>query len=165
MRTSRTWVAVLAVVVVAVVVVGAVGLALGGRDGSSTSRQDFEARIVNTRDRVDFALGRLSKAQSLEELLNRMDEAAEMIDDTAGDLDDLDAPDQFADAHGRLVEQLEQLAVDVQGTADQARVPGFEDILMGVSGLDFPSWDSINEVLGELAEMGIEVQPLSRHTT
>ena len=43
--------------------------------------------MVNARDRADFALGRLSQAQSLDELLSRMDEAAATIDDAAGDLD------------------------------------------------------------------------------
>ena len=79
-----------------------------------------------------------------------MDEAADTIDDTAGDLDDHGAPDELADQHERLVDQLEQLAADIQGTADQARVPGFEDIITGAAGLNFESWDEINAILAEL---------------
>jgi ABC-type transporter Mla subunit MlaD len=164
MRTGRTWLIVAAFAVAAVVAVGIVGLALGG-GGEATSKADYASAMVNTRDRVDFSLGRLSKAQSFEELLTRMDAAAETIDDTAADLDDLTPPDAFEDSHERLVRQLENLAANVQGTADQARQPGFEQILLGAAGLDFPAWDAINSIFVELRRQGIEVQPLARHTT
>ena len=94
-----------------------------------------------------------------------MDEAADTIDDIAGDLDDHGAPDDLTDQHERLVDQLEQLAADIQGTADQARVPGFEDILQGAAGLNFESWDEINAILAELRRQGIEVEPLVPLTT
>ena len=124
----------------AVVAIAVVGLALGGGSGADDKGR-VPGRVVNTRDRIDFSLGRLSKAQTLEELLTRMDEAAETIDDAAGDLDDVSPPEGLEDQHDRLVEQVGSLAGDIQGTADQARTPGFEDILTGAAGLDFPSWD------------------------
>ena len=153
-----------AVAAVVIVAVAAIGLARGD-DESALSQAAYETAVVNSRDRVEFTLGRLSKAQSLEEFLERMDEAAGTIDDTAGDLDDLGAPDDLADPHERLVDQLGQLAADIQGTADQARVPGFEDILQGAQGLNFESWDKINGILAELRRQGIEVDPLARQTT
>ena len=60
-----------------------------------------------------------------------MDEAAAVIDKTAGELDDTTAPADLESQNGRLVADLESLATDVQGIADQLRVPGFEDILLG----------------------------------
>lgn len=164
MRTGRTWLVVAGVAVAAIVAIAVVGLALGGND-SATSQKDYQTAVVNSRDRVEFALSRLSKAQTLEEFLNRMDEAADTIDDTAGDLDNAGAPSDLADPHERLVDQLRQLAADVQGTADQARVPGFEDILQGAQGLNFESWDKINAILAEFRRQGIEVDPLARQTT
>lgn len=53
----------------------------------------------------------------------------------------------------------------MQGIADQLREPGYEDLLQGSEGLDFPSWDKVNSVLVELKKHGIVVEPLSRHTT
>lgn len=166
MGKSRTWLVIAAVAAAAAVAVGVgvVGFALGGSDQPSSSAE-YEAVVVQTRDRVDFVLGRLSTAQSLEELLTRMDEAATTIAAAAGDLDEVTPPEALEDEHGRLVSQLEALSADVQGTANQAREPGFEDILLGAKGLNFPSWDAINAILGELQEQGIGVQPLSRHAT
>jgi hypothetical protein len=161
MWTGRTLLVVAAVVAATVGAVAIVGLALGG-GSEATTKADYESAIVNTRDRIDFSLGRLSRAQSLEELLTRMDEAAETIDDAAGDLDDLSPPDTLEDQHERLVQQIENLAGEVQGTADQARTPGFEDILTGAAGLDFPAWDAINSIFSELRRQEIDVLPLTR---
>ena len=163
MRRGRTTVVLGAVAVAAIVAIAA-GCGLGGDDGA-TSQADYQTAVVNSRDRVEFALGRLPKAQTLDEFLERMDEAAETIDDTAGDLSDVGAPGDLEDPHERLVDQLGQLAADIQGTADQARVPGFEDILQGAQGLNFESWDEINAILAELRSQGIEVDPLSRQST
>lgn len=161
---TRTWVAV---AVVAVLVAGGIvlaGLALGGGE-SQSSAAEYQVAAVQARDRVDFALGRLSKAQSLDELLERMDEAAAAIDDAAGELDGQTPPDALADEHERLVEQLGSLSDDIQGTADQARVPGFEQILLGADGLNFESWDKINAEFVAMKEQGVVVPLLSRHTT
>lgn len=159
------WVVVGAVVAAVAIAVAVVGLALGGSESGTISVEDYEIGVVKAHDRTDFALGRLSKAQSLEELLERMDEAAAAIDGAAGDLEDEGSPDAFEDETAELVRELHSLAEDVQGTADQARVPGFEDILLGAAGLDFESWDKVNAILAELRRQGIAVQPLSRHTT
>jgi hypothetical protein len=161
---TRTWIAV---AVVAVLVAGGVvlaGLALGGED-SQSSAAEYQVAAVQARDRVDFALGRLSKAQSLDELLERMDEAAAAIEEAAGALDENRPPETISDEHDRLVNQMETLSTDIQATADQARVPGFEDILFGAQGLNFDSWDAINAVLVKMKEQGVVVPPLSRHTT
>jgi hypothetical protein len=158
------WVVVAAVVAAVAIAVAVVGLALGGSDGP-TSQEDYQAAVVNARDRTDFALGRLSRAQSVDELLERMDEAAATVRGAAGELDDQGAPEGLEDETDRLVRQLNTLAEDVQGTADQARVPGFEQILFGAGGLNFESWDRINAILVELREQGVVVEPLQRHTT
>ena len=166
-RVGKKWVqvaAIVGVVLVAAVAVAVAGKALGGSDGP-TSQADYQASVVNARDRTDFALGRLSQAKSLEELLTRMDEAAVTIDGAAGELDKVTPPDEFTALNARLVKQLKQLSNDVQGTADQARQLGFENLLSGADGLSFDSWDRVNAVLAELNEKGITVEPLSRHTT
>ena len=158
------WVVVGAVVAAVAIAVAVVGLALGGSEGT-TSVEEYGVVVVNTRDRTDFALGRLSRAQSLEELLERMDEAAAAIDGAAANLEDEGAPDTFEDENEDLVRELHSLADDVQGTADQARVPGFEDLLLGAGGLDFESWDKVNAIFAKLRAQDIAVEPLSRHTT
>jgi hypothetical protein len=142
----------------------AVGLAASACGGGEPTAEEYGAAVVANRDRVDFALGRIPRAQSLDELLERMDEAAAAIDRAAGELEDAGAPPEYQPEAGNLVEGLRQLAVDVQATADQARIPGFETLLTDpmLRGLSFESWTRVDKALAGLAGKGIEVSVLQR---
>jgi hypothetical protein len=134
--------------------------ACGGSGGPSV--QEFSDAVVLNRDRTDFALSRITRAQSQEELLTRMDEAATVIGKAAGELDKTGAPSDYQPEADNLVKSLRQLSVDIQATADQARIPGFETLLTN-TGLSFNSWDDVNKALAGLAGKGIEVSILQRH--
>lgn len=138
-------------------------LAFGCGENRTPSVQELEQSVVATRDRVDFALERITRAQSRAELLGRMDEAADTIAAAAGDLEGVGAPKGYESEVGELVGSLGQLAFDVQATADQIRQPGFGDLLTGTRGLSFESWDTVNVALAGLKKKGIEVAPLERH--
>ncbi len=138
-------------------------LTFGCGENSMPSVQEFERSIVATRDRVDFALERITRAESRDELLGRMDEAADTIDDAASDLEGVDTPKDYESEVGKLVDSLHQLAFDVQATADQIRQPGFGDLLIGTRGLSFESWDKVNLALASLIGKGIEASLLERH--
>ena len=137
--------------------------AFGGRD--TATKAEYRVAVTNARERVDFALGRLTKAQSLNELLDRMDEAAGATESAANDVDRKNQPAQFEKEHAELTRSLHKLATDVQSTADQAREPGFEDILFGAQGLSFDSWDEVNAALEALRKKGLRVPLLVRQTT
>jgi hypothetical protein len=138
-------------------------LASGCGESTVASVPDLEQAIVLARDRSDFVLEAITRAQSRDELLARMDDAADTIDDAATDLEGVRAPAEYEGDADRLVESLHQLAFDVQATADQIREPGFDDLLSGTQGLSFESWVEVNRALSALGRMGIEVAPLERH--
>jgi hypothetical protein len=138
-------------------------LAFGCGESTAPSVRVTEASIVAARDRADFALERLTRARSRDELLARMDEGADAIEAAADDLEGIGANEDYADAVGLLVDSLRQLAFDVQATADQIRQPGFGDLLVDTRGLSFESWNKVNEALGDLRRKGIKVAPLERH--
>jgi hypothetical protein len=138
----------------------ALGLAVsacGG--GGEPSAEEFGEAVVQNRNRVDFVLGRITRAQSVDELLTRMDEAAVVISKASDELADTGAPSDYQPEADDLVSSLKQLSVDIQATADQARVPGFENLLTdtALQGLSFDSWDQVNEALAGLAGKGIQV--------
>lgn len=133
---------------------------VSGCGGSGTpSVEEFSDAVVLNRNRVDFALTRITRADSSDELLNRMDEAAAVIDKAAGDLAGVGAPSDYQPEADRLTKSLRQLSVDIQATADQARIPGFETLLSGegFQGLSFDSWTDANKALAGLAGKGIPV--------
>lgn len=138
-------------------------LASGCGGTGPVSAQVLEESVVLVRDRTDYALAGITQARSKEELLERMDDASDAIDDAAADLDRIAAPAAYGRAVGILVDSLHQLAFDLRATAAQIRQPGFEELLTGTRGLSFESWDAVNRSLGELRREGIEVPPLARH--
>lgn len=142
--------------------VAATLLVSGCGGGGEPSVEKFSEAVVTNRDRVDFALTRITRADSPDELLDRMDEAAAVIANAADDLEAVGAPADYRPEADDLVESFRQLSVDIQATADQARIPGFETLLTGagLQGLSFDSWDSANKALAGLAGKGIPVSIL-----
>lgn len=138
-------------------------LAPGCGGSSQVSAQELEESVVEARDRVDSALESVTEAQSKEEFLERMNDASDTIAHAAGEIDDVAAPKRYEEELANLVAWLEQLAFDVQATADQVREPEFGDLLDGTRGLSFESWNGVNRALAAFADKGIAVEPLERH--
>ena len=140
---------------------GLVASACGG--SGEPSVEEFSDAVELNRNRTDFVLGRITRAQSLEELFTRMDEAALTISKAADELEETGAPSDYQPEADDLVKWLRQLSVDVQATADQARVPGFEGLITQTNAISFDSWDQVNKALAGLAGKGIDVTILQRH--
>jgi hypothetical protein len=152
----------LRLLLVLLLAVALVATACGG--SGEPSVQEFEDAVVLSRNRTDFVLGRITRAQSLDELFTRMDEAAATISKTADELEETGAPADYQPEADDLVKWLRQLSVDVQATADQARIPGFEGLITQTNAISFDSWDSVNKALAGLAGKGIQVTILQRHS-
>lgn len=147
----------------AAVLAAAAALLAAGCGGSGPSQEEFAEDVRETRDRVDTSLAAITQATSKEDLLNRMEDAAAVIDDAATDLDSQGAPEEFSDEKQQLVSRLQELSSEVEATAGDIQRPEFESLVLGARGFSFESWDSTNEVLGRLKQQGIDVEPLARH--
>lgn len=152
------------IVVVAVASAAAVaiaGITLGG--GDSASQEAYQETVVNARNRIEFALAKLAQAQSLEELLGRLEEAAIVVDDAAVDLDQAGVADGFEDENDKLVQALGAFSSELSGTAETMRDPTFAPALPRLTSLSFKRWVVVNRILGDLKKQGIDVEPLARH--
>lgn len=136
--------------------------ACGGADTEPTDAEYTQA-VVSAVDRTDFALARVTRAKSMDELIARMDEAGVVITAAAGDLEALGAPEVFVEENEKLVKSLKALGNDVSATGEQLAQPGSETLLTGAQGLSFDSWDQANLALGSLIGSGLAVQTLQRH--
>jgi hypothetical protein len=131
----------------------------GGSESAGPSLAEYEAAVVNTRDRVDFALARITKAESQDEVLDRMDEAAVSIDAAASDLEDKGSPEEFEEETKQLTDSLHQLSVDLAAVAHDVR----NQIVEAPKALNFESWDQANLALAALIGDGIDVKLIGRH--
>lgn len=138
---------------------GVVLLAAACGGGGTPTPEEYAKAVVVNRNRVDYALARITRASSPDELLNRMDEASAVIDKASKDLEDTGAPDEYQPEADKLVKQMRQLSVDLKATADQAREPGFGGLITdpALQGLSFDSWTNMNKALAGLAGKGIQV--------
>lgn len=161
MGTRSGVLALVAVAVVAAIAV-AVGIVVLGGDGTS-SRESYQVAVVNARDRVDFAYGRIARSQSPDDLIQRLDDAAVVVGDTASDLDDEGAPDGLQELNDDLVKALRAFSDVLAGTSAQFSDPTFAGTVPGITTLSFPEWDAVNRVLAKLEARGIEVEQLARH--
>jgi hypothetical protein len=139
-------------------VLALVGAGCSSDDEAAPTRAEFEQAVVSTVDRVNFALGRITQAQSEDELLNRMDEAAAAIDGAASDLEDAGAPELFADESEQLTSALHQLSVDLSAVASDVR----NEIVEAPAGLNFESWDQANLALAAMIGDGLNVKTIQR---
>lgn len=134
----------------------------GGTD-SAPSVEDFQATVVTSRNQVDYALARITRAKSKEELLNRMNEAAVVIDDAATKLEDTGAAEGFESDTDKLASALSQLSADLSAFAHDAAQPDGDVLLAGGPGLNFDSWDEANAALASMQSAGIDVELIGRH--
>jgi hypothetical protein len=159
---STQLLALLGVALAAAFGVAAVLLLLGGSDAAS--KADYQATVVNARDRVDFALERITRSESAEELIERIDQASAVVGATASDLDDKGVAEGFEDLNDRLVKTLQRFSDELAGTAEQFRDPTFgAGLLDSINSLGFLEWENTNKILGEMKSKGLAVQPLERH--
>ena len=134
----------------------------GGGDAPTTA--EYEQAVVAAVDRTDFALNRVTRSKSPDELVKRMGEASATIDEAAADLDEVGAPTEFQQDNEKLVQALEDLGNDVGLTGEQLEDPAFLDAFIGQSaqGFSFESWDKVNLALGGLVGAGLQVKTLQR---
>ena len=136
----------------------------GGCAGSDRpSRAEYQAVVVATRDDVDGALAYITQAESLDDLLGRMEQASETVDQAGDELAEADVAKGFDDENQELADAFRGLAIDLDGTAEQMREPGFDELLTGAQGLSFENWTKANRVLARMREQGVKVPPLERH--
>jgi len=136
--------------------------ACGG--SSEVSKEDYTEAVVSTRDRVDFALAQITVGQgTIEDLVKRMEDAADLIDEAADDFASAGAAQGFNDETTTLIAAFHQLAAALAGTANDASQPGMEGLLTGTNALQFPGWTKANRVLASLDEQGISVEPIGSH--
>jgi hypothetical protein len=148
-----------------VVLLAAASLVLTACGGFGTpSVEEYSDAVVLNRNRVDFAFGRIGRADSVDEFLERMDEAAIVIGKAGEELDKVGAPDELQPEADELAAAFSQLSVDIQATADQARTPGFEGLITQMNAISFDSWDQANKALAGLAGKGVEVSILQRYS-
>jgi predicted nucleic acid-binding Zn-ribbon protein len=124
------------------------------------SKEDFERDIVAARDRTDAALTQVTRAKSIDDLLERLRIAATEIRGAATDVREADAPDDLGDEEQALEEALRTLSDEIVGVVDTFSEN--QEAIANAQGFNFAAWDTVQARLRDLREEGIDVPPLER---
>lgn len=153
----------LGVAAAAAVAVVVVVTALGGGEKTAT-KPEYQATIVNARDRVDFAYADITKADSVENLIERLDKASAAIGAVADDVDGAAVAPGFENLNADLATKLNQFSNSLAATADQFADPSSAGFgLDSMTSLGFTEWDDVNKILTSMQKKGLEVELLARH--
>jgi hypothetical protein len=145
-------------VVTLVAALAAGAAACGGDDDSEL--EDYEASVVDTRNRVEIAFGNIAEAQTRADFSKRMEEASVRIERAADDLGEAEVAEGFEDETDKLTKALRDLATDLEATAEQFRLT---PELFNTAGLNFEGWTKANQIFTSLSKQGIQVRPLDKH--
>jgi uncharacterized protein YukE len=146
------------VIVALLAALSAGATACGGDDSSEL--EDYEATVVDTRNRVDGAFANISEAQSRNDFSKRMEQASVAIDRAVDDLREAEVAEGFEDETATLSKALSELATDLEATGQQLRIT---PELFNSRGISFEGWTKANQVFASLAKQGIQVRLLERH--
>ncbi len=135
---------------------------LAGCGGGGASKEDFQEDVVAARDRVDAGLAQVTKSGDFEELLSRLEVAADETNKAAQDLGEADAPSSLKEEKRELQLALRALSQEIIGTVDTFNSLG--PAVPITRAINFESWNTVQAELADLRKEGIAVRPLGRHS-
>jgi hypothetical protein len=100
----------------AIAAAAAVGLCACG--GDELTRQEYETRVGDVVDSVSTAVN-VSPETPPFELRDRLGDASDSLHDAAGELEDIEPPDDAAEGHALLVDAVHELADEVGELAEE----------------------------------------------
>ena len=134
---------------------------LAGCGGSGASKEDFQADMVEARNRVDEGLEQVTNATSVEDLLARLRIAAAEVRSAAQDVNEAEAPDGLDDEKRRFETTLRTFSEEIVSTV--ATLETLEGAAAETRGLDFEGWNQVQKDLRAFRKEGIQVPLLQRH--
>jgi hypothetical protein len=135
---------------------------LAGCGGGGASKEDFQQDVVDARDRVDAGLAQVTEAGDFDELLSRLEIAADESSKAASDLGEADAPSELQEDKRELQDAMRALAEEILGTVEAFDSLGPTAPI--TRGINFAAWNTVQTELADLRQAGIAVEPLGRHS-
>ena len=93
-------------------------LALLAGCGGDASKEEFQEDVIDARDRVDAGMAQVVQAGDFDELLSRLEIAADESSKAAADLGEADAPSSLREEKRELQNAMRDLAEEILGTVE-----------------------------------------------
>ena len=143
------------------ILVAVVALAAGcSGDGDKAA---FEREVVSARDTADSSFAYIKRPESTDDLVRRLRTSGDRLQRVSGSVADADAPDDLVDERRQLAHALSEMSKEMNAAANSIEFVQESDGTGAgapVERLIFDTWDSVQGVLTDLREQGIDVEPL-----
>ena len=137
----------------------AVALVAAGCGGDDKGDYTNDVREIAQELDESSAGADLRNVNSTKELADALRRAADLLDEAAGDLEDLDPPDEVSDAHGKLTDGARETADAFRRVADQAEGGSQEQVLASLNELlTSGGAKKLEQALTELEDKGYNVR-------
>jgi hypothetical protein len=136
---------------------------LAGCAGGDDSADTFEQNVVDARNTADTAFARLRRPASMDDLVQRLRTGSDRVAAASETVAESDAPSELEDEQLRLTTALTRLSGEFEAAANSIELVLEAGQEQPVQSLIFDNWDTVQDVLDELREQGIDVPPLRRN--
>jgi hypothetical protein len=141
-------------------ILAAVAVLAAGCGGDDNDTVAFEQEVVSARDTADSSFAYIKRPESTEDLVRRLRTSGDRLQRVSGSVADVETPEDFTDEQERLAQALREMSKEMDAAANSIEFVQQGDANAPVETLIFDTWDSVQAVLTELRNQGIDVQPL-----
>jgi hypothetical protein len=128
--------------------------------GGDDDKGAFQKEVVSARDTADSSFAYIKRPESTEDLVRRLRTSGDRLQRVSGSVADVETPEDFTDEQERLAQALREMSKEMDAAANSIEFVQQGDANAPVETLIFDTWDSVQAVLTELRNQGIDVQPL-----
>lgn len=153
---KRAVVSVLALMSIGLFAAGCGGGGEGGGGGGPLSKGDYESQMQALQEKLTSVADNLAdlNPSSIEDSASALGTIADLFDEAAKGLAEIDAPGEVADAHAALEEGARQAAGTFRELGDKIRDADLAEVPQLLSSLN----ESLEETLGPLQEAIDEIK-------
>lgn len=122
----------------------------------------FQREVVSARDTADSSFAYIKRPESTEDLIRRLRTSRDRLARVSGSVAEVETPDDFVEERRLLADALREMSKEMDAAANSIEFVQDSDAGAGtpVETLVFDTWDAVQNVLTELRDQGIDVQPL-----
>ena len=118
---------------------------------------------MSARDTADSSFAYIKRPESTEDLVRRLRTSGDRLQRVSGTVAQADTPEDLVDERRQLALALSEMSKEMNAAANSIELVQESDGTGAgapVERLIFDTWDSVQSVLTELRDQGIDVQPL-----
>ncbi len=134
----------------------------GGGGGTPLSKQDYEEQMQALQAKLSSSTNELSTAFSnpsdIPAMTAGLNKTADLLDDASQSLDDIEPPEDVADAHQAMVDNSAAAADRIRDLADKVENDSLSELQSDVQDFqNFPEFSKLQQAVDDIKAKGYDI--------